>query len=289
MHCYQRTINGGLLFYNDLDHLVYFTTCCVTAEKYGIRILGLCQMPDHIHDSIIAGSLSQLAAFKRDVNSQFARRQNEYCGLEGPVFEHPFGSAVKEGAKRARTNLIYVGNNPVERQLVSKAEKYRWNYIAYAHSSHPFSDKIVKASKAMKRAMKEVDLCHESHKPLHYGCMKRLYKSLTPKEEQQLTDYIISTYNIINHKATLEFFDGSYSNYLNALHSNTGAEHDINERFVGRSDECYNQIKKLLMNEYHLKDIHDIFKLDAVQLYNQIRQKTMVPRRQILKYLRLED
>ena len=92
-HCYQRTADGGVLFYSVSDHLVYFTLYCTLARKHSIQVLSLCQMPDHIHDAVRAGRRDALEEFKRETNMQFSRMRNELCRVSGAVFESPFGSA----------------------------------------------------------------------------------------------------------------------------------------------------------------------------------------------------
>lgn len=290
-HCYQRTVDGGVLFYSITDHLVYFTSYCVHARKYGIKVLGLCQMPDHVHDSLVVRDMDNLAAFKRDQNAWFTKCQNGYCNIHGPLFRHPFGSALKTGAKKVRTNLIYVGNNPVERQIVEKAEQYRWNYVAYAHDDHPFSQRLVirKCSSALRLAINEVRSQYGHDSPLNYQQLIRLFKPLDGVETQQLIDFIINTYNVIDYKSALDYFDGSYKQFLTALHSTTGSEHDIVERHVGRSDAHYAQISSLLISEYGLEDIHEFLRMDKRDLYTTLRSKTNVPVKQIMKYLRMRD
>lgn len=64
-HCYQRTADDGVLFYTFSDHLVYFTLFCVLARKYNIQVLALCQMPDHVHDCIVAKSSKDFVGFRR--------------------------------------------------------------------------------------------------------------------------------------------------------------------------------------------------------------------------------
>ena len=113
-HCYQRSADGGVLFYTTRDHLVYFTLYCILARKYGIQVLALCQMPDHIHDAVVAKCPKGLIGFKRELNARFAKMYNSQAGTSGPVFETPFGSAPKQSAKKARTNLIYIFNKNVE-------------------------------------------------------------------------------------------------------------------------------------------------------------------------------
>lgn len=166
-HCYQRTQDGGLIFYAYSDYLVWFSTLCIEARKRDVQILALCPMPDHVHLSVTASSQEQLSRFMGEYSRRFSRARNQAFGISGELFEHPFGSAAKPGAKKARTNLIYVGNNPVERQLTSLAEQYRWTFLAYASSDHPFSEKLVlrRASRAMQGAVHEV-----SHIQAHTCC-----------------------------------------------------------------------------------------------------------------------
>ncbi len=50
-HVYQRTVKGHLLFYTIKDYLVFYTILSIIARKYGVQILGICLMVDHIfHD-----------------------------------------------------------------------------------------------------------------------------------------------------------------------------------------------------------------------------------------------
>ena len=139
-HCYQRTVNGEVLFYTKADYLVFFTIFCITAAHHPVRVLKLCQMPDHIHASVVVDRRRDLSAFVHDYTTCFARENNRTCHRTGPLFQSPFGSVPKPGEKKTRSNLIYVDNNPVERLLSERAEDYQWNYIAYAVSDHPFSE-----------------------------------------------------------------------------------------------------------------------------------------------------
>ncbi len=290
-HCYQRTIDDIVIFYNVSDYLVYFTLFCVTAKKYGVRVLALSPMPDHIHYSVITDSLAGLRAFVDEQTSLFSRANNESCHRRGPLFEVPFGSAPKNGAKKARANIIYVGNNGVERQLASKAEEYRWNFLAYAKSTHPFSEPLIlrKASWYMNRAVREVRAEYKRGKPMTYPMLQRLFSKLEKRERLQLVDFIITTYNVIDYETAARFFDG-YDNMISAMHSNTGSEYDLNEVFIGKSDRCYNKMTKILIRELSLKDIHVIFLLSEqkrTDLFIYLHGKVDANPRQIAKFLRI--
>lgn len=228
-HCYQRTAGSGVLFYS---------------------------YRDHVHDSTKARRKEQLACFKKDLNTSFSRAYNQAWGTKGPVWESPFGSAPKYGSKQIRSNLVYVGNNAVERKLVKRAEEYRWNFLSYSQSDHPFSEPLVirKASWHLRKAIKEVKAQFKAGKPMTYGQLNRLYAPLLPKEVHQLTDFIIGIYNVIDYQAAQAYF-GGYDNMMAAMHATTGDEHELRESFVGKSDAVYYQMTSVLLRELKLADM----------------------------------
>ena len=290
-HYYQRTVKGNLIFYSVSDYLVYYTLFCTLAVKHSVKVYMLCLMPDHIHSTLAAKSAQDLSAFIQKLNARFVSSQNDFGKCSGPLMAHPFGCAPKKGDKKARTNIIYVGNNPVERRLVTKAENYRWNFLAYAKSDHPFSDKIElsKASRPMRRALKTVNLVHSQGNPMTFQILKGLFSTLTAQESQQLTDHIVSKYLIIDFSETSRLFD-TYEDMINAMHSNTGSEYDLNEVFVGKSDAYYARMIGILMKELGLRDIHEILSYSIDQkfeLYQLLRSRTDAPGEQIAKLLRM--
>lgn len=292
-HCYQKTKDGFVIFYSASDYLVYFTLLCVIAPRYNVKIIAVALMPDHIHFSIIAPSWYELWRFMQTLQSMFAKENNITCHRKGPLFKSPFGSAPKTSDKKVRSNIAYVANNPVERYLATYAEKYRWTFLAYAESDNPFSRPIVKskATKNLKKAIAIVDASHKVQLHLKYQTLSRLFGPLDYNESNQLTDYIISKYSIIDHQTAISYY-GSYEKMITAIHSNTGDEHDIKENRAVQHDDVYSKMSKLLLQTYQLKDIHDILGYNAdkkLELYRFLSQSTDTPSFQIAKYLRLQN
>lgn len=258
-HGYQRTIGKTLIFYNISDYLVYFTIFCIEAKKSGVKVLSLCLMPDHIHHSTIARRKEILTKFIQVSSSKFTIAHNPVCYRKGPLFDSPFGSAPKPGGKKARTNLIYVGNNAPERHLCTKAEEYRWNFLSYYKNPNPFSEPLSlhRASWRMKKAVHEVKFQFAQSKPMTYAQLQRIFRTLDDREKRQLVDYIITLYNVIDYQSAIRFFD-SYEDMLSAMHANTGSEYDLNEIFMGRSDACYARLTQIILRETSVEDIHEI-------------------------------
>lgn len=290
-HCYQNTVRGDLLFYTPSDYLVFFSHLCVAAKHYGVQVLGLALMPDHIHGSYVVKRRETLSLFVGAYTRTFSRAHNQLCHHDSPLFNSPFGSAPKRGDKAARSNLIYLGNNPVERRLVVQAEDYPWNFLAYANSTHPFSPelKLREASFAMRHAIQTVRSLAKQEKPLNYTLLQRIAAPLDRVEKKQLTDYIVCQYNVIDYQAASRFFD-SYDDMLTAMHASTGSEHDLNEVFIGTSDAHYAKMTQLIMHEVHPADIHDILGLsldEKYELFLLLRKHTSAPSRQIAKFLHM--
>ena len=292
-HCYQNTVNVGLLFYSVSGYLVMFTIICVAARRYGVRILKLCLMPDHIHGSYVAAVLKDLAAFIGYYTSEYAKLFNEICGRRGQLFNRPYGSAPKYGDKKVKSNLIYVDNNPVERHLAHKAEDYRWNFLAYAKSAHPFSEPIRRrtASSSLKKAIDMVEILHKEGRYLTFRVLHDWFSKLDKKESNQLVDYIITKYNAIDYEGSICYF-GSYENELIALSSTTGSEYDIKEPFVGKNDDCYAKLSSILMKTGRYNNIYEVLGLDDDEkndLFHFLYGKTGATRDQLRKFLHLKD
>ena len=116
-----------------------------------------------------------------------------------------------------------------------------------------------------------------------------MFGPLNKEECEQLTDYIISKYSIIDYQAAISFF-GSYEKMITAIHSNTGSEYEIKERNTGKRDDVYSKISSIIMNTGRFKDIHDVLLLNAdkkIELFNYLIGKTEATPHQIVKYLRI--
>lgn len=87
MHVYQRSMSGFNIFYSLDDFLVFYTIVAVQARKYGITLLGLCLMIDHIHLLMSATTLSAMSRFISSYTSIFVREFNQRTGRKGPLFK----------------------------------------------------------------------------------------------------------------------------------------------------------------------------------------------------------
>lgn len=290
-HTYQRTLSGFNIFYEVEDYLVYYTIFSTMAVRYGVDVYGLCMMIDHIHTLTVARSRTLFSRFMSNVTIQFVKEFNKAHRRAGPLFDENFGSAPKLGMKLLRTAIAYLFNNPVERLLCKLAQDYRWNFLAYAQSDHPFSDPIVlkDASRRFRRILKEVDGTRARNRHLTYAQLRRMFAGLDKKEKNQLIDYIIVRYNIIRYDLlTTQCYDG-YENMVLAINSNAGSEYEINEHKWSRSDVEYRELYQYV-HAHGFKNAGDVIALDIdskLSMMQDMMRQTKASRLQICKFLHL--
>ena len=289
-HVYQRTLQGYNIFYDREDYLLYYTIFSVLARYYELIVLGLCLMEDHIHSLVQTIDRDILSRFMDHCTSVFVKEYNSSIGRKGGLFRKRFGSAPKIGNKKIRTAISYLFNNPVEKHLCTSAEDYRWNFLAYAISDHPFSKMIPprKMSRALKRAMSVVDSARESDNYLKINFLRRVFSKISDDEAEYLTDYIIVRYSPFDYERLLGYY-GSFQALLLAVNSNTGSEYDIKEEYNHFSDVEYYKMKKLLTAKgiIPIRGATMLSENDKWDLLKYLQLNTSADLRQISKFLHI--
>lgn len=290
-HVYQRTVKGHLLFYTIKDYLVFYTILSIIARKYGVQILGICLMVDHIHILCICQTKAQFSSFMRDATRWYALLFNKYYGRKGSVFTPRFGSASKVGDKKVRTAIAYLYNNPVERKICVRAEAYRWNFLAYAGKKNPFSEAgdENRLGSAFRRAVAGVKAYRRTEEPLNFLVLDRLMEPLSLFEKQRLTDYIIKEYEFIDINRTVSYYK-NYRKMVSAINDNTGAEYDVQEVFEPGTDKSYYRLMRAVDRMEKYRDIRQLLLAPEAErraIGQQLQIMTRCSRRELEKFLRL--
>lgn len=290
IHIYQRSHGGFILFYTATDFLVFFSIVCTVARKYGITVLGICPMYDHVHILIAYTDRRRLSAFVQEYSSIYAKSLNENLHTNGQVFKKAFGRAYKSGYKKIRTACSYVYNNPVEKGLCKRAENYRWTFLAFAISDTPFSTPIAarQQSRKMYRATQFVKYHRGNDHHLKHKWLTPIMRTLSKEEQNQLADFIISRYNAIDYSKLLSYY-GDYKITCLAFASNQGSEYDIREEQTKDLHTAYNEIASELVKNEGFKDVKDSVRLTIekrLKLIYRLYFRTSASMRQVEKYLR---
>lgn len=260
-HIFQRAVSGFVVFYNVKDSLFFLTLSYMIAKRCEVRLLGLCLMHNHVHVLLDTCDLRLIRRFVRELMSYFSKSYNRRYGVSGALFDK-FGVSFKNGDKAIRSALAYVYNNPVEDHICHRAEEWRWNFLAYSKSAHPFSEKIVlsSSSRRMRRAAERVRFLRSSGQPLTYEVLDGLFGDLSASEKRQLVDLIVCEYSVVDFESAISYY-GSYEEMLTAFASNTGSECDFSEPFDPYSGQAYGKMASYLAKDGRYRSIGDVFRL----------------------------
>ncbi len=290
-HIYVRSFDRGVIFYTTENYLVFFTFITTIARHYGITLMELSIMPDHVHVFAKSGNPRKMELFLFQTERCFAMEYNTTIGRTGRLFETPPGHAPKLTDKKIRTCVAYLFNNQVEKKIVSSAELTRWNFMTFAVSKHPFSEpiKLEYASRALRRALKLVKFMRSQDKPMGYKTLETLYGSLGKVEKEQLTDFIIASYNCLDYDSIISYF-GSYEKMVLAVNSNTGSEFDIKESYDTSSDAPFFRMAEMVSKINGLEDVKKVITLSPdqkIKLANKLIQMPGVTSKHIAKFLHI--
>ena len=291
-HVYQRGVNGFNIFYDREDYLVCYMILSVVARKRNVKILEICFMFDHVHTLLESQSCEDMAAFIRDYTSVFVREYNSSIGREGQLFHKSFGSAPKQGGKKMRSIIVYIGNNPVEKDLCRYAEDYRWNFLRYMVSPNPFSVNIParRRSRRLVRCMKYVSAVAQSGNYLNYRQLYNMFENLSMEETEFLTDYIIMKYYPFDDAALLSFYD-DWHQMTEAMHSTAGSEHDIVEQWYHRPDDIYIKMADYIKGHFGISPLRSVVSLPISQkkaLLTELKANVGATTYEACKFLHLD-
>ena len=289
-HIYQRGHKGFVVFYNVKDSLVFFTIFMLAAEKFGIRVSGLCLMYNHYHLDFEAASAKTVSRFVSCHCSRFSKEYNRRYGFSGRLFDE-YGLSNKKDDKARRTAFAYLFNNPVEWHLCSRAEQYQWNFLKYSQQETPFSQKIASRNftRRLKKSIDMVSYLRSKGRPLLYGVLDSLMDPLSSKEKRYLVDYIVHEYSFIDFSRAISYY-GTYEKMTDAFSNNTGNEYDIEEEFDPTAGKEYRLMANYLSKDKRYRNIGDVLHRTAEErlaYLNEMVRECHVSVEHAMKFMRI--
>lgn len=290
-HVYQRSDGGYNIFYDDEDYLLCFMILSVFAQKHNVKLLKICFMVDHIHILVDAESCEHMAAFVRDYTSVFVKEYNTSIGRKGRLFYKSFGSAPKQGDKKMRSVIVYIGNNPVEKGLCRYAEDYRWNFIMYMlpKEMQQKRSRASRESRKLLRCFKRVKAAVNAGAYMNYTQLYDMFSDLTDVERTSLVDYVVMAYYPFDVECILDLYD-DWQQVIDAMHSTAGSEYDLKEKWYSKSDAIYMKMSSYVRENLNIYPVRNVLKLSSEQknlLAAELKSKTGATDYEVKKFLHL--
>ena len=125
-HITQRGNNRQQIFFSDRDRRLYLTLLRRHAEWYGLRVLGWCLMPNHVHLVAIPEHEASLARALGRAHYEYAIYLNHERERSGHLWQNRFFSTPLD-RRHLRLALRYVDLNPVRAGLAEEPAAYPWS------------------------------------------------------------------------------------------------------------------------------------------------------------------
>ncbi len=126
--------NGRLpIFFKEKDFQLFILILEEAQQKYDMRILAYCLMPNHFHLVLYPKVDNDLQKFMQWITLTHTQRwhiQNKTIG-SGHLYQGRYKSFLIEGDKHLLSVIRYVERNPLRANLVRKVENWKFSSLSY--------------------------------------------------------------------------------------------------------------------------------------------------------------
>jgi len=130
-HIISRGNNKQNIFLTRRDNIRYLKCLEKYAEKFNIKIITYCLMPNHIHLLIKIGAKLAIPEFMQALNTAYTKYFNARHSTSGHLFEGPYKHVLIETDEYLVHLSRYIHLNPTSSGLVKIPENYEWS--SYRH------------------------------------------------------------------------------------------------------------------------------------------------------------
>ena len=130
-HVLIRSVARLPLFRKTADYEAFERVLCEAHDRYPMRILAYCLMPNHWHFVLWPRKEGELTDFMRWLTNTHTMRWHAHYHTSGTghVYQGRFKAFAVETDKYFYTVARYVERNALRAELVSRAEDWRWSSL----------------------------------------------------------------------------------------------------------------------------------------------------------------
>ncbi len=140
-HITQRGNYRQRVFYSNDDYLSYLVYLKHYSEKYSLKILGYCLMPNHVHLIAVPSEKYSMARTVGLSHMRYSQSINWKRNNPGHLWQSRFFSCPLDDAHLV-VAMRYVEMNPVKAKLCKDPWMYRWSSSA-VHTGRIQRNKII--------------------------------------------------------------------------------------------------------------------------------------------------
>lgn len=128
-HVLNRANARTTIFHSDKDYFDFEKTLFTAVEKYNMRLVAYCLMPNHFHLVLYPERDGQVRAFMQWLTLTHTQRwhaKTKTIGY-GHLYQGRYKSFIVENDPHLWTLLAYVERNPIRSKLVSSPIDWKWS------------------------------------------------------------------------------------------------------------------------------------------------------------------
>ncbi|MCC6698805.1 MAG: transposase [Candidatus Hydrogenedentes bacterium] len=134
-HVAQVGNNRQDVFFGDEDRVTYLELFREQCKKYGVRVLGYCLLPNHVHFVAVPAREDSLNLAVGRTHLKYAQYINRLYDRSGHLWQGRFQSCALDDAYTVAA-MRYIESNPVRAKITRVPWTYRWSSAA-AHCGAP--------------------------------------------------------------------------------------------------------------------------------------------------------
>jgi len=127
--CVYHVLNRGNgrseVFHGSGDYEAFLEIVEEAKDRYAVRILAYCVMPNHFHMVLIPERGVDLSKWMQWVMTSHVRKYHRQYGSSGHVWQGRYKSFLIQSDSHLLTVLRYIEGNPVRARLVDSAKAWR--------------------------------------------------------------------------------------------------------------------------------------------------------------------
>ena len=135
-HVLNRATARSPIFYSAADYRAFEQILIDARNRFDMRILAFCLMPNHWHLALWPRKDNDLSRFTGWLSLTHTQRWHAYHGSagEGHLYQGRFKSFVVESDAHLLQVCRYVERNALRANLVERAENWRWGSLWHQHN-----------------------------------------------------------------------------------------------------------------------------------------------------------
>lgn len=130
-HVMNRGNRRAVIFGGTADYEAFLSLLGSAANRFGVRLLAYCLMPNHWHLVLWPTKDGAVSAYMRWLTGTHVRRYHRVHDLigTGHLYQGRYTCVIVQGDAHLLTVLRYVEANPLRAGLVSRAQDWPWSSL----------------------------------------------------------------------------------------------------------------------------------------------------------------